>query len=175
VQALGAARRGAVAWRLAAVTAVASALALTFTGAKVASSPAFESHFAPAVAFDGTNYLVVWMDGRGTFYDIYGARLSRAGVVLDQGGFAISTAAREQLMPAVAFDGTNYLVTWTDYRSETNSDIYGARVSRAGAVLDPAGIAISGCGLPGFVSARLRRHELPSHLARGPHLRHARE
>jgi hypothetical protein len=84
-----------------------SALALTLSRSNVAAEPAFERHYAPAVAFDGTNYLVVWQDGRGTYYDIYGARVSRAGVVLDPGGFAISTATREQRMPAVAFDGTN--------------------------------------------------------------------
>jgi len=68
--------------------------------------------FAPAVAFDGTNYLVAWQDGRGTYYDVYGARVSPAGAVLDPAGIAFSTAEREQLAPALAFDGTNYFVTW---------------------------------------------------------------
>jgi hypothetical protein len=54
-------------WRFLAVTVVASALALTFSGANVASEPAFEHQYAPTVAFDGTNYLVVWQDGRGTY------------------------------------------------------------------------------------------------------------
>ena len=50
----------------------------------------------------------------------------------------ISTAANSQLAPSVAFDGTNYLVAWQDARSGIDGDIYGARVSQAGAVLDPA-------------------------------------
>ena len=69
--------------------------------------------------------------------------MSRAGAVLDGTGIPISTAADDQSAPAVAFDGTNYLVVWTDLRSGTSSDIYGARVSRAGTVREPAGFAIS--------------------------------
>jgi len=97
----------------------------------------------PAAAFDGTNYLVVWEDGRtGTHPDMYGARVSKAGVPLDPDGFAVSMAWNTQERPAVAFDGTNYLVAWQDMRSG-NFDIYGTRVSKSGAVLDPAGMAIS--------------------------------
>src|SRR6478735_5592103 len=42
----------------------------------------------------------------------------------------------------VAFDGTNYLVVWTDYR-EGGPKVYGARVSGGGTVLDHDGFAIS--------------------------------
>ena len=116
-------------------------------GAGIPISTAANDQSAPAVAFDGTNFLVVWQDGRsGTNSDIYGARVSRAGAVLDGTGIPISTAANDQYAPAVAFDGTNYLVVWQDRRSGTTYDIYGARVSRAGVVREPAGFAISrGC------------------------------
>lgn len=99
---------------------------------------------SPAVAFDGTNYLLVWEDWRrGSYADIYGARVTPDGVMLDTGGFAISCAFDDQWRPAVAFDGTNYLVVWQDWRSETSFEIYGCRVSPAGAVLDPSGIALT--------------------------------
>ncbi|MCS7257982.1 MAG: T9SS type A sorting domain-containing protein, partial [candidate division WOR-3 bacterium] len=99
--------------------------------------------YYPSVAFEGTNYFVVWMDGRNGNFDIYGARVSRSGVVLDPQGIPISTAPFDQIAPGVKFDGVNYLVTWTDCRYDINGDIYAARVTQAGVVLDSAGIAVS--------------------------------
>jgi len=97
----------------------------------------------PAVAFDGTNYMVVWQDDRSGFYDIYGCRVSTSGAVLDPGGKAISTALSDQSYPAIAFDGMNYFVVWQDYRNGYYYDIYGSRVSKSAGVLDSTGIAIS--------------------------------
>jgi hypothetical protein len=100
---------------------------------------------APAVSANGTDFLVVWHDFRSaSYWDIYGARVSGAGSVLDPAGIAISTATNDQTAPAVAANGIGFLVVWTDNRSgATTFDIYGARVSGAGGVLDPAGIAVS--------------------------------
>ncbi len=100
------------------------------------------AQFSHAVAFDGTNYLVVWQDFRGTYYDIYAVMVAGDGTVLDPSGIAISTAANDKFNPVVAFGGSDYLVVWNDQRNDAG-DVYGARVGRNGAVLDPAGIAIS--------------------------------
>jgi len=108
-------------------------------GIPISTAPDHQEH--PSVAFDATNYLVVWQDRRDGC-DIYGARIDRDGTVLDPAGISISTATNFQLSPSIAFDGTNYLVVWHDYRSGV--DIYGSRVSQAGVVLEPAGILISG-------------------------------
>lgn len=66
----------------------------------------------PALGFDGTDYLVVWNDGRGTLSTLYGARVTQAGVVVDTGGVRLLGEFDLQQHPAVDFDGTNYLVVW---------------------------------------------------------------
>jgi phosphoribosylformylglycinamidine (FGAM) synthase PurS component len=103
----------------------------------------------PALAYDGANFLVVWDDKRNGSVDVYGSRVTPEGVVLDPAGIGISTAAENQGTPTIAFDGTNFLVTWQDYRSGPH--IYGARITPAGGVLDPAGFVIShGTGTEGL-------------------------
>ena len=85
----------------------------------IAISQASGYQLAPALAFDGTNFLVVWADG-----DIHGARVTPAGTVLDPQGLDISRAAGEQELPALAFDGDNFRVVWQDRRNG-DFDIYG--------------------------------------------------
>jgi len=110
----------------------------------IAISEAAGGQYAPAVGFDGANFLVAWTDFRdGEYSDVYGARVTRQGTVLDPQGFVISPTVRDQSSPVLGFDGANYLVAWTDYRSGIYSDIFGARVTPAGAVLDPTGFSIA--------------------------------
>ncbi len=106
------------------------------------TSTSLINHYSPAIAFDGSNYLVVWRDTRSVSWDIYGTRVNPAGAVLDPQGIPISTEESNQSSPSVAFDGANYLVVWLDERIFP-PDIYGSRVNQFGNVLDPAGIIIS--------------------------------
>jgi hypothetical protein len=103
------------------------------------------SQRSPALAFDGQNFLVAWQQPGNGMSDIWGARVTPQGTVLDPTGFGISWAANEQYVPAVGFDGTSFLVAWKDYRigDHNPSDVYGARVTSQGTVLDPAGFVIS--------------------------------
>jgi hypothetical protein len=112
--------------------------------------PSPDDQTNPAIASDGTNFLVVWIDMRNrdsSWFDVYGARVSASGEVLDPGGIPICTNVSAAYYPAVAFDGANYLVVWSDDRDQSTGDprleIYGARVSPGGAVLDPNGIQIT--------------------------------
>lgn len=109
-------------------------------------STAANHQFLPSVTFDGIDYFVVWEDGRAAgsnYSDIYAARVTSSGLVLDPTGIPISTALYRQGAPSVAFDGTNYFTVWQDRRNDSSWDIYGARVTKSGLVLDPTGIAIS--------------------------------
>jgi len=105
-----------------------------------------ESQGEQSVAFDGTNYLVVWRDHRQTedrdTGDIRGARVTPEGRLLDPVGFVIADALVLEDEPEVAFGAGTYLVVWHDPHDD-NMDVRGARVSPAGVVLDPAGIDIS--------------------------------
>jgi len=99
---------------------------------------------APAAAFDGINWLVVWHDYRnGSAPDIYAARVSQSGEVLDPAGIPVSLASGDQRYPRVAFTGAGFVIVWHDYRYGDTADIFAARVTTAGVVLDPLGIAVS--------------------------------
>jgi hypothetical protein len=116
-----------------------------------------------SVASDGAGYLVAWEDQRFGCCSIFGTRVGAAGNVLDPVGIPIATRGREQLRPASAFDGTNYLVAWDDNR-RAPTDVYAARVTRSGRVLDPRGILLSTqpppparCVVPRLIGMRLAR------------------
>lgn len=94
----------------------------------------------PAVASDGDGYLVVWQDFRnGRDYDIYAARVTAEGKVLDADGFAVCARPGNQARPVVAFAGGNYIVAWMDARQYPVYGLYAARVSPDGKVLDADG------------------------------------
>ena len=100
-------------------------------------------HTQPALAWNGTSYLLVWSDARnrGTSgLDVYGLRLDASGGRLGS-EIPIATAAGDQRDPQVASDGVGFLVAWSSARPEGDTDVYAARIDAAGSVLD-APIAI---------------------------------
>jgi hypothetical protein len=97
----------------------------------------------PAVAWNGSTFLVTWTDTRAGSADIYGARVRADGTVLDPGGRPISTAPGDQRWSAVRALGSTWLVAWQDRRSGTSTDVYATRVVANGAPVDPAGVAVS--------------------------------
>jgi hypothetical protein len=107
-------------------------------------APASGSQYNPATASNGTHYLVVWQDTRaGSNPVIYGTRVTSAGDVVDTTGLRIATDSLRQYLPAVDSNGTDWFVVWEDDRNGAGSrDIYGARVSAAGVVLDSASLAL---------------------------------
>ena len=156
---------------------VLGVLAIATGGASSATQPVTAApgdQESPAIAFTGASYLVAWKDARfqqstrsisalrpqlpppppppppPPRADVFGARVSRAGSVLDADGIAIAREAHYRDGPAVASDGTNALVVWTDSQgSSAPGAVYGARITREGAVLDRARTSIyNGQGEP---------------------------
>jgi len=107
-----------------------------WTADGVALSTAANTQQYPTIVSDGAGgAIVTWQDFRsGTNYDIYAQRVSAAGVPQwTANGVALSTAANSQDTPTIASDGAGgAIVTWQDYRSGTNYDIYAQRVNAAG-------------------------------------------
>lgn len=103
----------------------------------------------PAVASTGSSALIAWADS-----DIYGRRILSDGTLLDtSSGIVISNASGDQFEPAVAWDGSEFVLDWLDqrndpYPNQVRGDIYGARVDANGNVLDPAGFAIANSVMP---------------------------
>ena len=79
----------------------------------------------PAVATDGQNFLIVWEDYRRGLYvpDIYGARLTPDGEVLDPGGIPLGTGPEAESRPRVSWEGSRYVVTWSFDRVAQSIDI----------------------------------------------------
>ena len=72
----------------------------------------------PRVAYGGGVFLVVWQDLRnGKDWDVYAARITPQGRLLDTDGFVVSNARHSQALPEVSWDGQNFQVVWQDFRS----------------------------------------------------------
>lgn len=90
-----------------------------------------------AVAYDGTNYLVVWSGHRpAEDRHVLGVRVTPAGVVLDAEAIAISPTDHDR--PMVACRPGECLVAWID-SSASAPGVAAARVTPEGKVLGDAG------------------------------------
>lgn len=94
--------------------------------------------YGPVAAFGAGELLVAWSGSPTTTeQDIYAVRVQASGTVLDATPFPIVTPARNQAAPSVAFDGTQFVVAWYDFRAASgNAAIYAARVKPDRTVLD---------------------------------------
>jgi hypothetical protein len=107
-------------WRVVVVALVAGALAGAAAAAPTAkpidapvTAPALGTQQQASIAFDGTRYLAVWLDGDASAptLTIRAARLSASGDPVDAQPIAVASGAA-LAQPAVAFDGSRFVVTW---------------------------------------------------------------
>jgi len=101
----------------------------------------------PRSAYGGGTYLIVWQQGRnyyqGPTADIYARRVDASGKPLDAGPLPLCTKGDSQEQPAVAFNLKQFLIVWQDFRNGRDWDVYGARVTADGKILDPDGFLIA--------------------------------
>jgi hypothetical protein len=100
------------------------------------------TQFEPSVAFSGNVFYVVWSEAStaGGPTQIYGARVSKSGTVLDPGGVQLSTTSSEHAHPRVAGGNGRFLVVWEEQPEGTFTDLGAALVNGSGAVLKQWGI-----------------------------------
>jgi predicted lipoprotein with Yx(FWY)xxD motif len=111
--------------------------AVQWTANGVALCTATGDQWSPMITSDGAGgAIVTWYDYRSGNSDIYAQRLNASGTPQwTANGVAICTAAADQQLPQITSDGTGgAIVTWTDFRSGSNTDIYAQRLNASGAV-----------------------------------------
>ena len=111
-------------------------------GAGILVSAEADLHVDPRIGSNGDDFFVVWRHREGGDGDVYASRVTASGTVLDPEGFPVSAEPVFEELPVVAWDGDNYLVVWTSWNER--SDVYGARVTPDGVVVDDPGFVISG-------------------------------
>lgn len=102
----------------------------------------------PNVAVAADRALLVAVDGTlsSATTDLEG-RILMADGSFPGPAFQLSGALDRQLAPAAAWNGTEFIAAWEDLRNavayfDERTDVYGARVSPDGVVLDPAGVPL---------------------------------
>lgn len=101
------------------------------------------------VTAGGAGYLAVWTDNRTTLHrqdreaesgdDIYAMRLDASGQRLDASPFVVTADYGHQRYPRAAWNGSSWLVVWTDQKPSGSYhalDVYGIRVGADGEPLD---------------------------------------
>ncbi|SJZ88770.1 IPT/TIG domain-containing protein [Trichlorobacter thiogenes] len=100
---------------------------------------------ASDVAFDGTNFFVVWQDGESG-NEIHGRLVSPAGGLMGTEVVVNASAAPSDNPKSVVFDGTNYMVVWSDEVGGMGTgtwDVLGQRVNTSGTLVGPTPITIT--------------------------------
>ena len=107
-------------------------------------------HSYANAAWGGENYLVVWQEWSNGNWTVLGARINPDGYVLDPDGFIIAGGSEWAVNPAVASDGIDFFVVWSQEKGATFFDIYGTKITAFGEVLNSEGILICATDLPEY-------------------------
>jgi hypothetical protein len=109
-------------------------------GRSFAITSTANSSSKPAITSDGRSWFVVWESYE---LEIATTPVTADGTVVDPNGIQVTTAAHLQAEPAIAFDGRDVVIAWSNHRYDLDGDIYAARLTTSGELLDPKGIPVS--------------------------------
>lgn len=125
----------AIAWVLLTTTLSVSAQWSTNSTVNTPVATATNTQGGHTLISDGTGgTYIAWQDLRSGSYDIYMQHMSSQGAELwTSGGLNVCNASGDQMYPALMLDaGGVVVVTWSDFRSGNNYDIYAQRLSSVG-------------------------------------------
>ncbi|MHA1293876.1 MAG: hypothetical protein ACTSQJ_14560 [Promethearchaeota archaeon] len=104
---------------------------------------ALNAQDSPKIVSDGLGgAIITWQDYRsGSNYDIYAQRINSNGLInWTSNGYAVCTAQfHQQLVAIIGVDPYRVIITWQDYRSGTNCDIYAQQISYSASKTTPSG------------------------------------
>ncbi len=106
-------------------------------GPRVCASLAAPEQTALALAYNGDGYLAVFLSTRSSGSRVLGQRLDSFGDAIDAEPFEIAGPAGTRLSPSVAWNGSLYLVTWSDL-----TQVWARRVGADGSLIDAEPIAV---------------------------------
>jgi len=103
-----------------------------------------------SVASSGGEALISWVFGTASNLTrrVHTRRIDGSGAFLDANPAPlVASVNAEQFNPSASWNGSEYVVAWQDLRAstsmiDTRSDLYVARVTPQGALLDPLGVAV---------------------------------
>jgi hypothetical protein len=85
----------------------------------------------------GGRVLAVWSDTRRAFHDIRARGIDAMTGAVDATDLLINDGSiADSVFPDLAFEGTNFVTVWSDWRSAQGAQIFGRRLTANGALLD---------------------------------------
>jgi hypothetical protein len=125
-----------------------------------------------AVATDGSSFLVAWGSSTG---DVVGRRVADDGTLIDLADVDLASTGNDEAWPAVAFDGTNYLLAWVQNQRSLNFAFLSPATLATAAgpttvttdALEMARLSLALHNADGFVTWARKRRELAEWFGSG--------
>lgn len=107
-------------------------------GSQVSVITAVTDDTSPEIAWNGTNYGLLWVENFSSLADIVFALVDTAGVVVPSSQLKVTNGFDEQTNPSFIWNGYEFAAAWEDNRNSMISlvDIYAARIAADGSLIN---------------------------------------